>query len=145
MKYLYLFGLLLLCVFVYHEWFLSQSILTYSDWGFFYNETQKQFLSLPLLWNTDGLGGINIGLSMYPINLLWGVLGYITDFGLAERLLYMYISVIASAFAAYILARHLRFNYFSSFVTGIVYTFNTYFILGRTGHLTLLPGSLSQG
>ena len=132
------FLLILISAVIYHEWFFTSSYLTWGDWGFYYPETQKQFFRIPSIWNNAFLGFLDVGLSFYPAVFLWGVFSQFWDFGIAERLTYLFPSMIFPLVCTYILMRSIFKSSVASFVGTIVYTYNTYFMLGRGGHLTLM-------
>lgn len=137
----FLFILLsILIVFItYHAWFLSTGILTFGDWGYYLPETQKEFLRLPLVWNSAFLGFVDIGLTMYPFSILaWGILAQFFNYEIVSRIIYFFPSVLFGVFGSYVLLRYFKFSPFASFVGMLVFNFNTYILLGRTGHLTLM-------
>jgi hypothetical protein len=132
-------GILLICgVVTYWRWFFDFSIQTYGDWGFYFPETQKEFLRLPYIWNNGLFGFVDFSLPFYPMYWLWGLYSHFFDFPLVERLTYFYPSVIFTLLTSYFLGKKVLNSIPGAFVTSIVYTFNTYFLLGRSGHLTLM-------
>ncbi len=135
---MYLSILLLISIFLHHVWFFSSSILTSGDWGFYYQETMRSFLQFPSIWTPVGLGSVDLGLTWYPIGILWGLLGYLCDYGCAERIIYIYPSIIFAIVSSYILAKKITSSDLASTIGSLFYTYNTYFIIGRTSHLPLM-------
>ncbi len=123
----------------YHSWFFSTLILTFGDWGYYLPETQKEFLRFPYLWNSAGMGFVDIGLTIYPIAILyWGVLAQFFNYEIVSRITYFFPSVLFGVYGSYLLNRKIGLSPFGSFVGMLVFNFNTYILLGRTGHLTLM-------
>lgn len=137
-KLLPLLILLLIALVTHWRWFFNYSILTYGDWGFFFTEKMKEFLSFPFLWSRLGFGAVDFGLSMYPAYLLYGFLSKFTDFAVSERIVYLFPSILLATAGSYFLLKKYCKSDFGPFVGSLVYTYNTYFIIGRTGHLTLM-------
>lgn len=137
-KYSPLLFLFFVGIITHWQWFLSFSPLTHGDWNFYFKETQREFLSWPYLWDSSMLGGFSIGASMYWVNIFWGILSPFFNFALTERILYFYPSVIFGLVGAYFLSKKINKSTISSIIASFVYVFNTYFILGGTGHLTLM-------
>lgn len=130
---------LVFLLFAFRVWFYGSNILTHGDWMYFFSETQREMLSLPNIWSSSGLGQMNLSITMYPISLLWGLA---TDlgFGISERLLYMIPSVLGAYFSIYLLLQYHFKNKYAVFIGSLLYTLNTYFMITRTGHLTLMVG-----
>lgn len=135
---MYLFILLIISVVIHKIWFFSQAILTSGDWGFHFHENLLGFLQLPSIWTTAGNGSIDFGLSSYPIIVLWGFFGSLCSFSCAERILYMYPAIIVAITSSYYLSRYITKSNLAAAVGAICFTYNTYFVIGRTGHLTLM-------
>jgi hypothetical protein len=135
---MFLILLLFLSTIFHHQWFFDFSPLTHGDWWFYFTETQKEFFDLPQLWTTGGLGGVNLGSSMYPILAIWGSLSQVLSFQLLERLIYFWPSLFLAISGSYFLSRKIFGSGIAVFVGSAVYTYNSYFMLGRTGHLTLM-------
>src|SRR3989338_5691159 len=113
------------------RWFFNFSILSYGDWGFFFQEIQKEFLNLPFGWLSTSFGEAGIvALPMYPVNLLWGLLSFVTDFSFSERILYFFPSILFGAFGSFFLVRKVTGSQIGAFVGSLVFTYNTYFLLG---------------
>ena len=128
-----------LIIVIFRIWFLELSILTSGDWLYLMSQTQTEMFSFPHIWNTSGLGHMDLGLTMYPIILSWGIFSSL-GFGFSERLLYMIPSIVFAYFGSYFLLRQFFNNKYAVQVGVLVYTLNTYFMTARTGHLNLMVG-----
>lgn len=133
-----IFLLLLSSIFLHLQWFFDFSPLTSGDWWFYFPETQREFLRLPHLWNSNGLGMVEFGSPMYPVFWLWGLLSQFLSFGVVERVVYFYPSLLFAVIGSYYLSRRVFNSNIAGIIGSIVYTYNTYFMLGRTGHMTLM-------
>lgn len=122
---------------VFKEWFFGSGILTSGDWVYFFAEKQSEFLTFPNIWSASGLGGVDLGLTMYPVLLLYGILSKI-GFGFSERIIYFAPSIIMAFFGSYFLLRLYFKNKYALIIGVSVFTLNTYFMTARTGHMTLM-------
>ena len=119
--------------------FFSSSILTHGDWYYFFGESREDILSLLNVWETTQVfGHVNwYGLVHSPIFIAWGLLTKFFDFPIIERLLYIFPIVIVSIIGSFYLARSILNSNAASIISVIVYNFNVYILLSRTGHLTI--------
>ena len=122
---------------IYWKWFFDFSILTNGDWGFFFKETQKDLFSLPYIWSNYSLGSLYITLSSYFSFLYTGILSFIDNFSLSERLVYFWPSILLASIGLYLLAKKILCHNFSALISSFIFSYNTYSILISTGHLTL--------
>jgi len=129
---------LILPILIHWMWFLKFDILTNGDWWFFFKETQLTFFSLPYIWTSNTLGSVFLNASSYFSYLFTGLLGFVDNFPLSERLIYFWPSVLVSSLSAYMLVKKILNNKIAAIVGSFVYCYNTYFLLGQTGHLTLM-------
>lgn len=136
----YLIILLLIVISISHwKWFFDYSILTYGDWSFFFKDTQKELVHLISLWNNYSNFGItNIGISASPYILMYSILANIASFAVTERLVFLWPSIIISCLSSYFLVKKITKSEIASVIGSFVFSYNTYLILGRTGHLTLM-------
>lgn len=135
---MYILVLIVASIFFHHEWFLRFGIMTNSDWGFYYSETLKALLHSPSIWTQAGFGGVYLGLTSYPIDLLWGTLGSYCNFACAERIIYFWPSILIALTSSYLLSKKVTNNKLAASIGSLVFTYNTYFMIGRTGHLPLM-------
>lgn len=116
---------------------MPTTILTHGDWWSINHEEMLELWGQPSLITNDNFGTVNLGLSMYPINLLYGFLYKFISFGLIERLVYFWPSIFLTTFGGYLLGWHITRNYKASLLCSIAFTYSSYFLLMRTGHVTL--------
>lgn len=140
--YSHLFALLVLLsitLYVYPSWFVNSGILTDGDWYTFDGEILKDFMKFPNIWSSSAhMGGVALSLSMYPILILSGLIGTLGgDFAMIERILFMWPIIAFSIIGMYIFGYSVLRSKIGACVASIVYFFNSYSILSRTGHLTI--------
>jgi len=137
-KNIFPFVLIILSIFVYWRWVFSNGVFTYGDWGFFFDSSLYDFFNLPQTWFNQGFGSDNIGISFYLIYLLLGVLGKFFGFVFSIKLVYFVPIVFILPISSYTLSYKLIKKPLGSFVASLFFIFNTYFLIGVTGHLTLM-------
>ncbi len=131
--------ILLIVLITYWRWVFNWYIISYGDWSFFFLDAQKEFLNFPFGWINSGLGDVGVAvLPMYPANVLWGILAFVTNFSLSERLLYFFPAIFFGSFGSFFLIRKILKSNIGSFIGFFVFSYNTYFLIGDTGHLTLM-------
>jgi hypothetical protein len=121
----------------YWRWFFDFSIISHGDWGFYYTETQREFFSLPFLWTSAEFGAPDLGITMYPVYLVMGMLSFITNFAVSERIVWLWPTVILGSFGIYFLVRKVLHSHIGGIVGSFVFNYNSYFVLIKTGHLTI--------
>lgn len=136
-KNVYLIGLIAASIVVYWRWFFDLSVLTSGDWGFLHLETLKEYLNMPFIWSNNSFGETYLTISQYPYRFIWGLLSHFISFSLAERVLFLWPSLLFSVVSSYILVKKINKSEIAAFVGAIVYSFGTYFLIGRNGSLTL--------
>lgn len=137
-KFIVILALILIIFIAYKEWFFSNSILSYSDWLYNYDETILSYDWLPTAWTDDSLGSINLFNSLYPINIafkIFTILG--VSYNLTQRIIFMIIPIIISGLGIYSLSNYITKNLYSGLISVVVYLFNTYVLLIQTSHLTI--------
>ncbi|MEI7652769.1 MAG: hypothetical protein WCJ70_00620 [bacterium] len=131
-------ALLLIAIASHWRWFYEPyTILTYGDWWYYNQEQMSEFFSWPKILTNDNFGGINIGISTYHILLAYGILNKFLPYSLIERIIFFWPSIIVCALGSYYMGWKLTRNHVAAFIQSIVYTYNVYFLLIRTGHLTM--------
>jgi hypothetical protein len=135
-KYYVIFSVLIPFL-TYYMWFFSFATLYHGDWGFYNPISQKELLNLPTIWSNTGLGSVNIGASFYPTNVFWGILGHIFSYGISERIIFLWPSVLFAGPGSFLLfSKWLKYKP-AAFVGSLVYAYNGYFMILRSGDLTI--------
>ncbi|MEI6327341.1 MAG: hypothetical protein WCO78_04475 [Candidatus Roizmanbacteria bacterium] len=131
-------AILLVVLATHWRWFYQPlSILTYGDWWHYNREQMSEQLAWPTILTNENFGGINMGISMYPVSLAFGVLSKYMPFGLIERIIFFWPSIIVCSLGSYYLGWKITKRHDAAFIQSMVLTYNVYFVLLRTGHLTL--------
>lgn len=136
-EYIPLILLVLIAVITHFTWFLDFSILSYGDWGFFFQETQQELMKFGEVWNNNSFGKVFFSLPMFPVYFIFGYLAKFFPFSVSERLVYAWPSILFALVGSYYLGKYITKSRLGGFVASVVFTFNTYFIILRAGHLTL--------
>lgn len=123
---------------VYHRWFLNFEILTSGDWYPLYQETIKHNFLTENIWSSSGFGEFNVVLSFFFVyKVLIYILGFL-EFKFILRLLFIAPTVFVGFFSFLLLAKKmLGSNLASSLIAATIFSFNTYYLILQTGHLTL--------
>lgn len=130
---------LLVAVGAYWIWFFRWDIYTWGDWGFTFTVTAREFLELPQAWVSSDLGAIDISLSWYPIlRLTVGLLSYALPAFKVFHLVYLLPSVLVTSLGSFLLVRYVHKSNLAGLVGSFVFSFNTYFLIIRGGHLPLV-------
>ncbi len=132
--------LAIISILVHHVWFSNLSPITYGDWFVDYSEKIKEYFSLPSLWFSDsGLGGLNFGISFWPFLFISGILAKLNvNIYLAERLVFLWPIALLLPISMYFLSNYILRSKMAAFISALVFEFNTYLIILKGGHLTLL-------
>lgn len=137
-----LISLLSVLFLVYNKWFFSLDILSSGDWMYYFNESQMNLYkhSFSIWRNNSGFGNIALDIGQAPISFIYGILAKVFsfNFALSERIVHMFPIAILNLISSFLLLQHLLKNRFAIFIGVIYYMFNTYFLVGQTGHLTLM-------
>jgi hypothetical protein len=121
------------------QWTLTNSILAHGDWYYQSQNTLRELLNFPTIWSTVSFGVVGITNSFYPFQLVYGILATIgLDYALSQRLIFLWPIVVFCPLGSYLLLRRIINNNLAAFVGSFIYTFNTYFLVIQTGHLTLM-------
>jgi hypothetical protein len=121
----------------YGAWFFSYHSLFNGDWAYYNLLSQKQLLRLPSIWDGRALGSINISASFYPTDLLWGTFARFTNFAVSERIIFLWPSIIIAAAGSFLFLKTMSKFRIAALIGSFVYTYNDYFMILRTGDLTL--------
>lgn len=127
---------------VFNNWFFNLGILTNGDWPYLLNEGLiNHYLSYLNLWRTNiGFGNILLDVGQALTYTLYGFFykffGF--SFPISERIIHLFPIAFFTPIFSFLLLRQYFKSKIASFVGSIVYSFNTYFMLLSTGHVTLL-------
>jgi hypothetical protein len=130
-----------LSIIVYNKWIFYLGILTSGDWVSFYKETLASIrVNYFSLWAGDTFGRVLLDVGQAPT---WAAYGFLAkylglDFSLSERLIHLWPIAIMTPLFSYLLLKRLFSSKIAIFVGVLVYSFNTYFLVLQTGHLTLM-------
>lgn len=138
---LYIIPLILLHIYAYRIWFFSSSILTHGDWFLSLPEHSKELFSLPTIWTTYLNGSVNLTPPFYIFLLFEGIFSNMgISYSYIERILFMWPIALFTLPLSYMLIKSITKSTLSSIISAMFYTYNTYFIIIQTGHLTLMMG-----
>ena len=131
--------LVLISIIVYHVWFFSLSPITYGDWTIDYVETVRERFSLPFIWAaSNGIGAVNYGIVLWPIQVLLGFTAYfISNQSLIERIFVLWPVVLITPLSMYFLSYYILRSKIAGIISAIIFTFNTFLIVSRSGPLLL--------
>lgn len=131
--------LFLISIIVYHVWFSNLSPITYGDWTIDFVETVQEKFSLPFIWTAvNGIGSVNYGIVLWPLQMLIGFSAYfISNQSLIERIFVLWPVVLITPLSMYFLSYYIFRSKIASMISAIVFTFNTFLIVSRSGPLLL--------
>ena len=132
--------LVIISILVHHVWFFNLSPITYGDWMVDYLEKINEYFSLPDIWTSDsGFGGLNFGISFWPFIFIAGALAKLNiNIYLIERLVFLWPIALLLPIFMYFLSYYILRSKMAAFISALVFEFNTYLIILKGGHLTLL-------
>lgn len=132
--------LVIISILVHHVWFFNLSPITWGDWSVDSLEKIKEYVSLPRIWFADsGLGGLNFGISFWPFIFIAGILAKLNlNIYLVERLVFLWPIALFIPISMYLLTYYILRSKTAAFIGALVFEFNTYLIILKGGHLTLL-------
>ncbi len=136
----YIIICILIGVLSFNAWFFSFSILTKGDWGYYNPTAQHELLSLPSIWDSRGMGTVNISTSFYPTDVLWGLLSHITSYAVSERIIWLWPSILIAVVSSFLLLKKILRHQTSALIGSLVFTYNGYFMITRSGDVTLAAG-----
>ncbi len=131
--------LFLISIIVYHAWFFNLSPITYGDWTIDYTETVREKFTLPFIWTAvNGVGSVNYGIVLWPLQMLIGLSAFfISNQPLIERIFVLWPVVLITPLSMYFLSYYILRSRVASMISAIVFTFNTFLIVSRSGPLLL--------
>ena len=131
--------LVLITVVVHHVWFFNLSPITYGDWTIDHLEKVKELLSLPTIWKGENnLGGVDLGIFFWPLQLLIGILeNFKVGPALLERIFTLWPVALMTPLSMYFFSYYILRSRIASLLGSIVFTFNTFLIISRSGPVLL--------
>ncbi len=130
---------------IYHFWFFSLAPITHSDWGYYFNETLTSIRSKCFsLWFPNlSFGHTLLDVGQAPTYALAGLLGFIPqlNYAIIERLVWFWPIVVFTPLSSFLLLKSILKNRVAVLIGVCVYSFNTYFLILQTGHITLMGAS----
>jgi hypothetical protein len=124
---------------VHYRWFNNLGIITYGDWLFIYPGALKEFVTIPYLWSTSGIGGVNLTSSGYPTILAFGLLEKIhLNYNISERLIYLIPLCIIGPASSFLLVKKFTKSAVAALVGTLVYCYNIYFLILNQSDFTIL-------
>lgn len=132
---------ILVSMITFHNW-ISFNIFTKADWGYYFGNTLGDFLNYNI-WNPKlNLGGPDVTIWRYPYFVAIGLLSKLgLSYQIIEKILVFWPIIVLTPLAGYNLGRTFKFDKFPSFISALVFSFNTYFLAIITqGHLLLNLG-----
>lgn len=133
--------LLFLHFYAYRIWLFSASFLTHGDWYLSSYEHSSELLTLPSIWSSYTNGMVNLTPPFYMFLLIEGFLSHLgVNYPFIERILFMWPIALLTLPLSYILIKSITKDSIASLIGAMIYSYNTYFIIIQTGHLTLMMG-----
>lgn len=131
--------LILVTILVHHVWFFNLSPITYGDWTIDHIEKIREHLALPLIWKGDNnFGGVELGIFFWPLQVLIGSFAYlVADPNLSERLFILWPVALITPISMYSLSYYVLRSRTAALISAIIFTFNTFLIISRSGPLLL--------
>lgn len=131
--------LLLLSLLTHWQWTFSLAPLTSGDWIYQDPDMLKEFFATPSIWSPTAFGSVNLGISFTPFNFIYGLFSnWGFSYGLSERIVFLWPILIALPLGMYFLIKKNISSVLAAVIGSLVYSYNTYFSIMKTGHLTLL-------
>lgn len=116
---------------IYHGW-LTPGIITSGDWVPTPVARMLDYWPFQSLWpSSAGLGGPDVfGMVFYLTNTLYGGMARLgVDYNVAERVLYIFPSVLLACVGGYILSYSLYRNRLAAVITGLFLVSNSYIVI----------------
>lgn len=138
LKDIHILSLVFIIILLFSSWFLNYGTITTGDWMYLSIKKLGDFFSIPYIWDQEYLGRINLLLSNYPVNFIWGLSSKLISYEVSERIFFLFFGSIANSLGFYYLAKHITKNKIASIFGSLFYSFNTYFLVSlASGHINL--------
>lgn len=123
----------------YRTWLFSSAILTQGDWVASLPNYSLQLFSLPTIWKSYAIGSVDFTPPFYIFMFVEGLLSHLgISYPIIERLSFMGPIALLTLPFSYIFIKSFTKHKIAAFIGALVYTYNTYFIIIQSGHLTLM-------
>jgi hypothetical protein len=130
--------LLFISALAFHRWF-SFSIFSKSDWPYLFPETLNEYFNYNTWSVRTNLGSPDSTIWRFPYYYLIGLMSRLNlGYSVIEKILVFWPIIVLTPIAGYNLGRSFKLDKVSSFICGLIFSFNTYFLAIITqGHILL--------
>ncbi len=98
-----------------------------------------QQFNVPILWNSQNIGSVNIFQAFYPLSFVMGWLGSLgLSYPVIQKLVFFIPITFIAPLSSYFFIKYITKSDIAAFIGSIVYCYNTYFLHGQTSHLTII-------
>ncbi len=126
-------------LYAYRVWIFSADVLTHGDWFLSFPSYSKSLLSIPIMWKSYSGGVMDLTPPFYVFLLLEGILSNIgISYAHIQRITFMWPIALLTLPFTFLLIRSFTKNPIAALVGATVYTYNTYFLVIQSGHLTMM-------
>lgn len=132
--------LLVITILIHRVWFLTNSVIIGSDWGYFFLDTMKEWFPIHSIWNSQ----LNFGyfdLVSVPFTIPYFVRSLLASLNVPfiwiDRFTYLFPVALLAPLSMYLLIYKLTKNSFGAFFAALLYSINTYILTIQIGHFTL--------
>lgn len=124
-------------VVTHHQWFSNLSMLSYGDWIVDAPEKIIEYFNSPQSWNSNSLGGRDLGGVYWPFLVIAGLLAYLNlSPELIERILFLWPVALLTPIFMYALSFYILKSRLGAITSAIVYSFSTPLVVLSTGIFT---------
>ncbi|MEM1311903.1 MAG: O-antigen polymerase [Patescibacteria group bacterium] len=134
-------ALVFISAITFHRWF-STDVFTMADWHYYDSYSLKDMFITETWVARFNAGSANSIVWRYPFYFVLGGLSYFgLDFYIIDKFLVFLPIVLLIPASSYSLAKSFKLSNFTSFIVGLIITFNTYYLAIMTqGHILLNLG-----
>jgi hypothetical protein len=123
----------------YRNWLFSFETLTHGDWFASTSSGSKELFSLPRIWKAHFNGIIDVTPTFYLFQFIEGALAKIgLNYGAIQRITFLWPIAILTPIFSFLLFKKLTKDNLAALAGAVLYSYNTYFLIIQTGHLTLM-------
>ncbi len=126
-------------LYAYRVWIFSPGVLTQGDWILSLANYSKTLLTPPIIWKSYLIGSMDLTPPFYPFLLLEGILSNLgVSYAYIERITFMWPIAFLTLPLSFLLIKSYTKSRLAAIIGSLVYTYNTYFFIIQSGHLTLM-------